>query len=486
VEARWATSSLWSRALHGPSEPAQVPDRRFEAIVVGGGLTGLVTATVLARAGVDVVVLERHGIGGVTTRGSTGKLTALQGARASVIAEQRDADTAAAYAQASMFGVKQLRALVEELSLDCALTAAPDHTFATEPDACVDCSDELTAATQAGLPVEWVQSTDLPLEILGAVRLADQAHLDPGALCAGLAGTLGDRVLERQPVVGIDEVSSGVEVTLADGRILLADHAVVATLGPIHDPAMLATRCSAMRSYAIAAPHPSPPAGMYISLDAEPRSIRPTWIEGAPAVVVGGEGHVVGEPGDRSAAERWERLARYGREVLGAGEPAFRWAAHDLVPSDGVPFIGRASAGADRTWVATGFQKWGISTAMVAADLFLGEIEGRARPWASAFDPGRLADSVTVKLAKDAGRAVRHVVGDRIGDLVSGEEPGPRCTHMGCVLAYDADEATWDCPCHGSRYDADGKVICGPAVADLEPGDVRSPRREKDPATRRS
>jgi len=476
-EARWATSSLWSRALHLPAGPSEIPDRRFEAIVVGGGLTGLVTAAVLARAGVDVVVLERHGIGGVTTRGSTGKLTALQGARASAIARQRGPETAAAYAQASMFGVTQLRALIGDLGLDCGLTTAPDHTFATEPDACVDCSDELTAATDAGLPVEWVQTTDLPFDILGAVRLDDQAHLDPGALCAGLAATLGDRVLERQPVLGIDELTSGVEVTLADGRILLADHAVIATLGPIHDPAMLATRCEAMRSYAVAAPHPSPPAGMYISLDAEPRSIRPTWIDGAPAVVVGGEGHVVGEPGDMTAAERWERLSRYASEVLGAGEVAFRWAAHDLLPSDGVPFIGRAWAGADRTWVATGFQKWGISTAMVAADLFLGELEGTPRPWASAFDPGRLADSITVKLAKDAVRAVRHVVGDRIADLASTDERRPRCTHLGCVLAFDDDEGTWDCPCHGSRYDQDGKVICGPAVADLDRADLPSARR---------
>jgi hypothetical protein len=233
---------------------------------------------------------------------------------------------------------------------------------------------------------------------------------------------------------------------------------------------MLSTRCQAMRSYAIAAPHPAPPSGMFISLDDRPRSIRPTWIDGRPAVVVGGEGHVVGELGDRPAEERWAALEAYARD-LGAGDAAFRWAAHDLIPSDGVPFIGRVSPGAERTFVACGFQKWGISTAMVAADLILGEIQGTSRSWVSVFDPGRVADSLTVSLAKDAVRAVRHLVGDRVGGLLHpGEAQGPTCTHLGCVLAFDEGEQTWDCPCHGSRYDRDGRVICGPAVSPLDLG----------------
>ena len=165
-------------------------------------------------------------------------------------------------------------------------------------------------------------------------------------------------------------------------RWLSAAHVVIATLGPIHDPALLATRCEARRSYAIAAPCVDPVHGTYISLDASPVSIRPAEVGGRPGLVVGGDGHVVGEHGNRSSEARWAALERLATTDLSAGAATHRWVAHDLTPSDHVPFIGRAAAGAERRWVATGFQKWGIATAYVAADLLLGELQGTPRPWA--------------------------------------------------------------------------------------------------------
>lgn len=464
---RWQRSSLWAASLPDRSPPPGIPPARAEVVVVGGGLTGLLVATTLQRAGIDVVVLERHTIGGVTSRGSTGKLTALQGARASSIRSQRSADHAAAYAAAATHGVAALRRLIADLGIDCGLTAAPDHTFATEVDAVEQCSTEFAAASAAGLPVSWSTEIGLPFEVLGAVRLEDQAHLDPGALCAGLADRLGERVVERCPVMAVDERPGLVTITHGAGQID-ADHVVIATLGPIHDPAMLVTRCAAMRSYAIAAEHPAAPPGMYISLDEAPRSIRPARVGGDAGVVIAGEGHVVGELEGRSAAQRWDELERYAKE-LGAGAVTHRWVAHDLVPSDGVPFIGRLAPGATRRWVASGFQKWGISTGMVAADLILNELQGTPREWAPTFDPGRLADSATVTMAKNAARSVRHLVGDRIGELVHPGDSAPRCAHLGCVLAFDDDEQTWDCPCHGSRYERDGAVVCGPTT---NPADV--------------
>jgi glycine/D-amino acid oxidase-like deaminating enzyme len=466
MTSRWERSSLWAQGL--PTlRYGEPPVGHHEVVVVGGGLTGLLTAVVLDQAGLDVIVLERHGIGGVTTRGSTGKLSALQGDRAAVVASDRDDATARAYTAASVFGVAALRDLVVQLGIDCALTTADDHTFVTEPDAMPRCVAAYDAAAASGLPVEWANVVELPLGVLGAIRLAGQAHLDPGLLCVGLADRLGGRVYEGCPVVGVDEHDHGVHVRLAGGEVT-ADHVVIATLGPIHDPAMLATRCHAMRSYAIAAPHPNPPSGTYLSLDERTRSIRPATIDGQPAVVVGGEGHTIGELEGRTAEERWATLAGYARS-LGAEDARYRWSAHDLIPSDGVPFIGAIAPGASRAWVATGFQKWGISTAMVAADLILAGIEGAPRPWADAFDPRRLADSATVTLAKDAVRSVRHLVGDRLGELLHpGDEDAPRCTHLGCVLAFDETEETWDCPCHGSRYDRDGSVVCGPAVTPLD------------------
>jgi glycine/D-amino acid oxidase-like deaminating enzyme len=465
--ARWADSSLWAMSDRGVTS-ASLAAGPHDVIVVGAGVTGLVTAVVLQQAGLGVLVLDRHGVGGVTTRGSTGKLTALQGSTLTEIRKHRGTEAAAAYATASAAGVAGLRALVLELGIECALTEASDHVHATEPAAARRCAQLCDTATAAGLPVAWVEHTELPFDVLGAVRLDRQAHLDPGALCAGLAAALPEgAVAAPAAVVDITEADDRVEVRLADGTLLTADHVVIATLGPIHDPALLATRCEPRRSYAIAAPRPEPLEGTYISLDADPVSLRPARVADGPGLVVGGAGHVVGEPGRRSSEARWSALEQLATGDLSAGPATHRWVAHDLVPSDHVPFIGRVAPGAERRWVATGFQKWGIATAYVTGDLLLGELEGAPRPWASLFDPRRMAASVTTDLLRDGLRAARHLVAERLVDLRPGRRRRPRCTHQGCVLAFDEAERSWDCPCHGSRYDADGSVISGPATREL-------------------
>jgi glycine/D-amino acid oxidase-like deaminating enzyme len=437
---------------------------------VGAGLTGLLTATLLRRSGAEVLVLERHDVGGVTSVGSTGKLTALQGARCSNIAAQRNPAAAAAYAQAATFGVSGLRSLIEEQGIDCALTEVDDNTFATTEDGLRRCREELAAATTAGLAVEWVDDVGLPYPTRGGVRLRGQAQLDPGLLATGLAAGLpAGSVIEGCPALDVNETDDGVEVKVSGGRLLHADHVVIATLGPVHDPSLLAARCSAQRSYVVAAPHAAPPPGTYISLDDQSRSIRPATVGGQPGIVVAGEGHPVGEPGDTTPDQRWQRLEQHCTEALG-GEPAtHRWHAHDLVPSDGVPFIGPVSQRAHRRWVATGFQKWGISTAYVAADLIAAQIGGASKDWEELFDPRRVASSLTTEMATTAARSVRHLVGDRLRDLVN-HDGHPKCTHLGCVLAFNPTDRTWDCPCHGSRYEEDGQVICGPAVRPLETG----------------
>jgi glycine/D-amino acid oxidase-like deaminating enzyme len=469
----WAAASLWARSLDSAPPGDPLPDRTVDVAVVGGGLTGLLTATVLDRAGLDVVVLERHAtVGGVTTRGSTGKLTALQGSKLLEVADGRGRDAVGPYVAAARFGVAALVDLVRELHIECALAGAADHTFATDADAVPTAAAVLDLAREAGLPVTWVDETELPVPLLGAVRLEQQAHLDPAALCAGLAQGLRGRVVTGCAVAGIEDREDGVELRLPDGRSLQAGHAIVATLGPVHDPALLANRCRAVRSYCIAAPVDRALVDTHLSVDQAPRSVRPTTIDGRPGLVVAGAGHVVGEDDGRGPQQRWSELEAYAI-TLGAGPATHRWEAHDLVPSDQVPFIGRCGPGARRVLVATGFGKWGISTAMVAADLFLGELEGRRRPWADVFDPTRLASNLTVDLVKDGLRAVRHLIVEPVADLLHRGGRGPRCTHQGCELSFDESLRTWDCPCHGSRYDEDGRVVSGPAVTDLDLAEIR-------------
>lgn len=466
---RWPDASLWARALPVAPVRADPAPPRADVVVVGAGLVGLTIATVLHRSGRSVVVLDRHGIGGVTSRGSTGKLTALQGSTLATITDLRGAAEAEAYATAARLGVAGLRELVSSLGIDAGLHAADDHVVATEPGDLERCEQVFEAARDAGLPVAWVEGDDLWVPAVGGVRLAGQAQLDPARLCAGLAASLPEgSVVAGWAATEIAEHGDSVEVTADDGRTISAQHVVQATMGPIHDPAQLAARCTASRSYVVAASHASPPSGMFISTGDVTRSVRSADLDGQPLVLVGGESHPPGDDHGRSPDERYAALEVYAREQLGATDVTHRWAAHDLVPSDGVPFIGRLAPGASRRWVAAGFQKWGISTAWVAADLLSAELDGDSRPWADVFDPTRVAASLTRKLVEGAARSARHVVVDRLADLAPGADRRPRCTHLGCVVSFDESEQTWECPCHGSRFAADGSVVAGPASTPLD------------------
>ncbi len=457
----WRSASLWAQTpmAHYPSFQT---DRSADVVVVGAGITGLLTATLLARSGADVVVLDRHDIGGVATRNTTGKITALQGTVYRTIRGARGPEVAAEYAAAQLDAVDGIRGVVEDLGIECALTEAPAFTYATEPDSLTQARDEHEAALAAGLPVRWVTETDLPFPVAGAVRLDHQLHFDPEAFCAALAAALGsERVAGQSPVMQVQEGRDGCTVLIDGGAKLTAGHVVIATQAPIVDPALLANRCTPMQSYALAARIPGAvPDGMYLSCDRSVRSLRPAFVDGAVIAVVGGEGHHMGEGAATSA--RWDGLAEWTAERFGGVEVTHRWATHDLVASDHVPFIGRLSPGSQRRWVATGFAKWGMTNGYVAAKLITEAIGRRQLPWSSAFDATRIASTVNRELVSIGKTATAHLVVDRLV-----RRAAPRCSHQGCVLQEDAALGTSDCPCHGSRFDADGAVVQGPAIAPL-------------------
>jgi hypothetical protein len=217
-----------------------------------------------------------------------------------------------------------------------------------------------------------------------------------------------------------------------------------------------------MQSYALAARLPGEvPAGLYLSCDASARSLRPAFTaDDGVVAIVGGEGHRMGE--DIAQITRWDALERWTEQRFGGAQVINRWATHDLVPTDHVPFIGKLVSGSDRRWVATGFAKWGMTNGFVAARIISEAIGGRTVPWASAFDSTRVASTLNRGLASIGTTATRHIVVDRLT-----RRPEPRCTHQGCVLRRDNALDTWDCPCHGSRFAPNGSVIQGPAAKPL-------------------
>jgi glycine/D-amino acid oxidase-like deaminating enzyme/nitrite reductase/ring-hydroxylating ferredoxin subunit len=495
-----AAGSLWLDTAPATDYPALSGDLEVDVAVIGGGIAGLTTALLLRRAGASVAVLEAGRVGTGVTGCSTAKVTALQSTVYSTIRRRHGVEGTEAYAAASRAGVEQLAALVAEESIECAFDRRDAITYAASPAETSSVEKEYRVTAQAGLPVELVDDVDVPFPTYGAVRLADQVQIQPVRYVQGLAAAVdgnGSAVFEQTRVLGVEE-GSPCRVRTAQGTVR-AGNVVVTTHYPMLDRGLYFARLEPQRSYCIGARLADgavPPRSMSINAGSPTRSLR----SDGDLLIVGGESHTAGA---RSATpERFERLEAFARDHWNIDEISYRWSAQDPSHYDHLPVIGPYRPGASRLWVASGFMKWGFSSATFAARILADGITGRPNEWAAAFSPNRLsvrslhetaalgvkftADLVGDRLLPAGTRSVREippgearVVGDGHGRTgIYRDESGTlhgvsvRCTHMGCLLRFNSAETSWDCPCHGSRFDVDGTVLEGPAVHPLERRDV--------------
>jgi glycine/D-amino acid oxidase-like deaminating enzyme len=256
-------------------------------------------------------------------------------------------------------------------------------------------------------------------------------------------------------------------VHTAGGAAVHATDVVVATLMPFLDRGLWFARLTPMRSYCIAAraPRERIPEIMAISADQPSRSIRgAVGPGGEELLIVGGEGHPTGE--DADTRRRYGALERFAREQFSATEVTHRWSAHDLQPADGLPYIGRYTPLSHHVWTAAGFRKWGMTNATMAAEILTERLAGRDHDLAATFDTNRLDPrKAATGVVKEVVKDTRHFVLDHLR-----RRDAPVCTHLGCRLSWNTAETSWDCPCHGSRFAADGTVLTGPATKPLDLG----------------
>lgn len=481
----------------------------WDAVVISGGLAGVLTALRLAERGARVALFEARSVASRTTGHSTAKVTALHGSIYQRLVRSKNLETATLYGQANLSAVDDMRALIDELSIDCDAVTATALTCAEHDLHIVE--QEFEAARACGLPVAWTVPTELPFPVVGAVTLEDQLRIDPVRLSNGLVArlrTLGACVYEGIRITAVDEDRDGCTI-VGPGFSIRADYAVLATHLPIVDPALIAGRSTPVRSYVVAGRVTDAPEGMYLAAD-EGWSIRPTGpaasprprrttsprkVPATPNLIIGGEGHDVLDGVDSTAPlERLERWAveRYGMEV------SHRWSAFDYQSADGLPYVGRLAPGSQRRFVATAFGKWGMSMSLVAADIIADLIDGSDNPTAGILDASRILPTVSLTMVKNNLKVAKRFVGDRAAALCSSEERlapgtgvvvrrgtslvamscdtegqthmvGATCTHLGCIVSFNAGEQTWDCPCHGSRFTVDGEVLDGPAREPLPP-----------------
>ncbi len=479
-----------------------LPGDRFDAAVVGAGITGLATALMLRRGGLSVVVIDGEKVGALATGANTGKASVLQGAMLQRMRGSHSAQVVRAYVDANLDGLGWIAEFAQHHGVP--VSEEPAYSYATSDAGLRLVDREFDAAREAGLPVERVERMPVPFPFVGAVALPGQLGLDPFRLAVAMARAFvaeGGVLLEDMRVEHV-HASRPVQLRTPHGTVQ-ADVAVIATAAPTVTRGLYFAKTRPLRSHLVSfRVSDTPPAGLFISVDAPTRSVRTTPdfdADAPPLLIVGGNGHPVGRVPSTEARVR-DLIAWTGRYFPGA-EVTHRWAAQDYESLNLVPFVGRMPRGRGRVWLATGYAKWGLANGVAAAIRISEEVLGV--PWTQQRHWIReLGTRVTVPadLARGAAEGARVARWLAVGWASAQAHPAPAerpgegegvvvsrggvpygvstvdgrtcavravCTHLGGVLRWNDAETTWDCPLHGSRFEASGHRIEGPAVRDL-------------------
>jgi glycine/D-amino acid oxidase-like deaminating enzyme/nitrite reductase/ring-hydroxylating ferredoxin subunit len=480
--------SLWMATAPGPDRTGNPIPAQADVAVIGAGIAGLTTAYLLAEAGRSVVLLEARRVAAGVSGHTTAKLSAQHSLTYDRLTQRYGP------LRARHYGTAQLDAIewVFEQGIECDLVRRDSYVFSTRRREPLE--REASAAAEAGMPAEFVDTIPLPIETVGAVRFSGQAQFHPRRWLLGLAERfekLGATIVEGARVVRVHEGDPH-EVHSTAGTVRAKD-VVVATHYPILDRGLFFARLDPVRDLAIAGPLPSHVDGMF--LDAETHhSVRTA--EGDTLLIVGGEHYRVGERVDVRA--RFDRLTGWAERTLSLDKVSYRWSAHDMSTLDDVPYVGRYHPAAKHLWVAAGFGQWGMTGGTAAGMLLRDLITGGENEAVGLYDPNRFSVRSAARVVGNNVTVAKHLVGDHvhaltdatgIDDLAPGQATvtrcgttlaaayraedgirhvvGARCTHLGCLVAFNNAETSWDCPCHGSRFGVDGSVIQGPAVHPL-------------------
>jgi glycine/D-amino acid oxidase-like deaminating enzyme len=498
-----AMTSLWlANRTDRPLSPNPLvdADRSAEVAVVGAGITGLITAVLLARAGKDVLVLEAHSAGAGATGNTTAKISLLQGTKLSKIVGKHGPKVAREYVQGNREGQEWLVQHCEAHGLSVQREDA--YTYAQSEKGIASARQEYEACRAAGLEADWVDDADVPFPFHGGVRLAQQAQFDPMPFLDSLIAELDERGGRLAQGVRVQKVSGeGDELALhvrsaeGDEFSVHAKQCVLATGIPILDRGGFFARVKPSRSYCMAYKVPGNiTRGMYISADSPTRSVRYAPTAEGNRLIVGGAGHPVGR--EKHPAGSVQELDSWARVHYPGAMQTHYWSAQDYTPVDELPYVGPILPGNDKIFVATGFDKWGMTNGTAAALALSSRILGGRMDWAEAFaswSPHELSGipkamqanlEVGFELAKGWITPVTRM-GDRTpedGGVVSGppwhlearsvvdgveRRVSPVCPHLGGIVNWNDADESWECPLHGSRFAPDGTLLEGPATRNL-------------------
>lgn len=496
--------SLWRAYPPLPSFQPLREDLITDVTIVGAGITGITTAYLLAKEGVQVALLDAGKVIDGTTGYTTAKISSQHGLIYNELIRTIGEDAAKMYYNANQDALSFIRKISDELNIDCELTSQHAYVYSTSSTTEKKIEKEAKAYERLGLHGGYAASNEieLPFEWKNALVMRNQAQFHPVKYLHVLLDEfirLGGKVYEQTRAEEIDNQQPLVKT--AEGHQIKSEHVIVSSHFPINDfDGLYFSRLHTERSYALAVRVRSEiPDGMYISADNPTRSLRHSFSpEGEKLLLLGGEGHPVGQS-KLETLENYEKLAEFGDHFFGGiTEIPYRWSSQDIVTLDKVPYVGQMRTGNNNVLVATGYAKWGMTNGTAAALLLKDLILIQTNPYKELFDPSRSEwkpasvksfvkenANVAKELVKGKVKRQDQLLEDLGQDegalvMVDGKKVGayrdssgqchlvhPTCTHMGCDVEWNNAERSWDCPCHGSRFNYKGEVIEGPAVKDL-------------------
>lgn len=471
-----------------------------DVAILGAGIVGITLAELLKQAGKRVAVIDALHVGAQVTGRSTAKLTALHGLIYADLIRDHGEHVARLYAQANQGALEHVVERAERYGIECALERVPAFTHSESATNLDRIRAEVDAAQRIGLPVQYVDEAPVPFKIAGAVRLDEQLQFHPQRYVRALAATIpGEEsmIFEMTRALRIDEGSPNRVVT--DHGTLTAPDVVIATNIPFPIRGFYFAKAypRAHVVMAVRIGQASAPGGMFISTDSPSFSVRAFGAGESSVLIATGGGF---RPGRGDVAQHYRALREYVQHRFDVQEELCWWSNEDYDSMDRLPFVGRIARDS-RIYVATGFSAWGLSNGTAAAQILADRIlgSGKRNELAAAFSARRWSPRASARrftlgnahvardfvqgrletfrarhaseLGPDEGGLVRYH-----GRLVAAYKDAagalrtfsPRCTHMGCLLRWNGAEQTWDCPCHGSRFRRDGRLLHGPAVRDMK------------------
>ncbi len=447
--------TIWTETVYIPEQPHLPGNLTTDIAVIGGGLAGILTAFYLAQAGKDVIVLEANRIGQGQTGGTTAKITSQHGLIYQHLTKTMGNKTARLYAAANQQAIQEYRRLIHDRSIFCDFKTNAACLYTTSRKELLQ--KELTAAREAGISAQLEFNTELPFPVEGALYFPDQAQFHPRKFLAAVAYPL--TIYEHTPVLSLKRSGSQSMLYTPHGKVI-AKQVVFACHYPFPlIPGFYFAKMYQKRSYVLQLEYTGQLKHMYLGIDPDGLSFRQIDQQ----LLLGGCGHRSGKSGANhgNAVNPYEKLSDTARRLYPEAIIRGHWSAQDCMTLDHVPYIGTFSSRTPNWYVATGFQKWGMTSSMVAALLLTDVICGRKTPFLPVFAPNRFTPRAS------ASELAVHMLESAKGLSAGLFCRTPRCPHMGCKLEWNSTDEAWECPCHGSRFDELGHLESGPAQTDI-------------------